>query len=743
MDGSVPLKFNHARALMWFSAAQGLALAAVLFAFVGVAAAMMGALVGSTVCFFCLGLASKYNDDDSPYLKLSEQIAMVGMMAMLPVMLVAGVLPGLLVMLVFAQLALNLQTHDFRRFYTGIVVSFVLICAGAAQTRSGAYLIFFLLYGISLCIALAHAYAAKQAGHDVGRAQAGGVLQATVMLTVVTILVYLLLPRFPAGNLGGRPASSEFYHNSAWEAQARDSSGEALDIARQEQSTAEHQQDGEAPTPQRPAESTPAQSDGFSYHGFENSFSLDPQTPQQAGKGPANGIIAYMRADSPLYLRARIFDRFDGVSWSSSATTLTRFNMEREGLALNVPDRPEFESRRESYEIYVEHNLGDYIPVSAQPARLRFPGTVVAMDAFGQLRSPAPLRSGTAYAAESVLHVRDQRVFAELSYDNLPGYLHLPADMDRRIGALANGIAGDASSGLDAAIRLEQHLRNHYDYDLGSVFTSQGRTPLSSFLFDTKKGHCEYFASALAIMLRTQGIPSRLVTGFSATNQNPLTGFYEIHALDGHAWVEAWVDNQGWVVLEPTAYYDGPMPERQTLSAQQIDRYVERQKRLSDAIGDAEISAGDVLVALWQGAALLFTILLAWLKLAVLQTWPVLLVLAVIALIGLMLWKHYRRYWYEHRLAARVTAYRDSDIREAQTFYLQSIDELLTLRGFSRPAGLSIESFCDWLSDQLAAQVPASLTRDFNTVQYIQGAGLTGQDAAHFRQLFFRLYRVR
>ena len=72
------------------------------------------------------------------------------------------------------------------------------------------------------------------------------------------------------------------------------------------------------------------------------------------------------------------------------------------------------------------------------------------------------------------------------------------------------------------------------------------------FLFETKTGHCEYFASAMAIMLRLQGVPARLVTGFSATNKNPLTGYFEVRALDAHAWVEAYFPAHGWVTFEPT-----------------------------------------------------------------------------------------------------------------------------------------------------------------------------------------------
>jgi hypothetical protein len=76
--------------------------------------------------------------------------------------------------------------------------------------------------------------------------------------------------------------------------------------------------------------------------------------------------------------------------------------------------------------------------------------------------------------------------------------------------------------------------------------------PLSTFLFARKKGHCEYFASAMAVMLRTLGIPSRVVTGFLGGVYNPMTGWQVVRASDAHSWVEAWLPRRGWVTFDPT-----------------------------------------------------------------------------------------------------------------------------------------------------------------------------------------------
>ena len=76
--------------------------------------------------------------------------------------------------------------------------------------------------------------------------------------------------------------------------------------------------------------------------------------------------------------------------------------------------------------------------------------------------------------------------------------------------------------------------------------------PIADFLFVRKRGHCEYFASSMAIMLRTLGIPSRVVNGFRTTEFNDLTGNYVIRASSAHSWVEAYFPNYGWISFDPT-----------------------------------------------------------------------------------------------------------------------------------------------------------------------------------------------
>src|SRR5256884_2285986 len=107
------------------------------------------------------------------------------------------------------------------------------------------------------------------------------------------------------------------------------------------------------------------------------------------------------------------------------------------------------------------------------------------------------------------------------------------------------------STPFDKAVRIESYLRTSYSYTL-NLTGKPGRDPLAHFLFEARAGHCEYFASAMAIMLRTLGIPSREVNGFLPGEYNDLAGDYIVRASDAHSWVEVYFPGDGWQVFDPT-----------------------------------------------------------------------------------------------------------------------------------------------------------------------------------------------
>ena len=129
-------------------------------------------------------------------------------------------------------------------------------------------------------------------------------------------------------------------------------------------------------------------------------------------------------------------------------------------------------------------------------------------------------------------------------------YLQLPA-LDPRIPQLAAQISGSSSNNYDKAAAIETYLKTHYGYTL-QLLGSPVADPLANFLFERKQGHCEYFASSMAVMLRTLHIPSRVVNGFRSDQFNDVTGNYVVRAKNAHSWVEAYFPGYGWITFDPT-----------------------------------------------------------------------------------------------------------------------------------------------------------------------------------------------
>ncbi len=138
-------------------------------------------------------------------------------------------------------------------------------------------------------------------------------------------------------------------------------------------------------------------------------------------------------------------------------------------------------------------------------------------------------------------------------------YLRLPA-VDPRIPRLATRMIGSAANNYDRASTIESYLRNHYGYTL-QLPRTQPADPIANFLFDRKEGHCEYFASSMAVLLRTLGIPSRVVNGFRTNEFNDITGNYVVRAKDAHAWVEAYFPGYGWYPFDPTPSGNTGVPQ--------------------------------------------------------------------------------------------------------------------------------------------------------------------------------------
>jgi hypothetical protein len=181
----------------------------------------------------------------------------------------------------------------------------------------------------------------------------------------------------------------------------------------------------------------------------------------------------------------------------------------------------------------------------------------VGIDQNGALLGPDHDTSRLTYTVFSDVRVPSEEALRSDTATSYPAdlaatYLQLPA-VDERVAELARRIVGDARTPYEKAARIQSYLKDNYAYTLSLTRTDATIDAISDFLLNTKAGHCEYFASSMVILLRSVGVPARLVNGFQMGEQNSITGAYKVRQSDAHSWVEVYfAQSQRWVEFDPT-----------------------------------------------------------------------------------------------------------------------------------------------------------------------------------------------
>jgi transglutaminase-like putative cysteine protease len=312
------------------------------------------------------------------------------------------------------------------------------------------------------------------------------------------------------------------------------------------------------------------------------------------------------------------------------------------------------------------------------------------------------------------------RYTAQLPSFTLRELVALP-HVDPRIPALAQEMTRGAETPAEKARALETRLRTGYGYTL-ELLSHPVADPLAFFLFDRKKGHCEYFASAMAVMLRTLGIPSRVVTGFQSGVYNPMTGWQVIRASDAHSWVEAWIDGRGWTTFDPTPFdtsTGGPgVLARLSLLSDAVSQFWQDWVMSYDlghqvALASRMQSAGrhlrfpdlDELTAGLNHAARRGVRFAPW-------AIGLLGLAAAALLLGPMILKRWRQRAHTRRLARGETERSDATV-----LYQQMLD-LLEKRGFQKPPWLTPLEFARVLRAPEMAELVTEGTAAYNELRF-------------------------
>jgi hypothetical protein len=272
-------------------------------------------------------------------------------------------------------------------------------------------------------------------------------------------------------------------------------------------------------------------------------------------------VVMHIRIDGDdrgsfdLKWRGVALSHFDGRSWSNNRNERPLFPR-LDGLFVLPPRAGGHSSSPHPihYRVVMEPVGMNVFFLAATPESLEGNYGHVAIDDGGGVFNLDPEHPVNRYQATSDIAQTSasslRRAGQAYPPEVLSSYLGLPA-LDSRIPELARKITASADNDYDRAAALETYLRTHFGYSL-QLSRTVPHDPLANFLFERRQGHCEYFASSMAVMLRILGIPSRVVNGFRTGEFNDLTSQYVVRASNAHSWVEAYFPSHGWVAFDPT-----------------------------------------------------------------------------------------------------------------------------------------------------------------------------------------------
>ncbi len=267
--------------------------------------------------------------------------------------------------------------------------------------------------------------------------------------------------------------------------------------------------------------------------------------------------------------------QFQGVKWRGVGLTSYdgkhwyNDNTEQFPLAPVSPERfllpePEGWQNRSHqtlrYRVLLSPLSTDVLFVAAVPRVLTGHLRMITLDQTESLHNPQHGYSPLGYDMVSwagLPSFAQLRAPADYPSDIRLLYLRLPK-LDPRIADLARQITASATNNYDRALAIQTYLRNNFRYTLDPP-AIEPADPIGSFLFKSKQGYCEYFAAAMAIMLRTLEIPSRLVNGFQTGSYNRIGKDFIVRGRDAHSWVEVYFPNYGWITFDPTPADPNPV----------------------------------------------------------------------------------------------------------------------------------------------------------------------------------------
>ena len=292
-------------------------------------------------------------------------------------------------------------------------------------------------------------------------------------------------------------------------------------------------------------------------HAFDGVF------PLRGRLSLSDTVLMEVTAPAPVNLRGAVYDEYTGNGWRvSSASSVPLLGTSVEAAEFGTPDTRAQVRQAVPVEITITAAVPDRRLLSAgEPLAASVEAEGLAGASLSDLIALVPaerLRVGDIYTTVGTVSAAAEPTLLQSGRGYPPEiaerYTQLPRDLSPRIAQLAQQIAGSTESAYAVARQVEQHLRDNYPFTLAIEDPPPLRDSLEHFLFDSQAGYFDYHASAMAILLRTQGIPTRVVTGFvlDPTDLNASTKAYEVTERRAWAWPEVYFVGLGWVEFNPT-----------------------------------------------------------------------------------------------------------------------------------------------------------------------------------------------
>ena len=247
------------------------------------------------------------------------------------------------------------------------------------------------------------------------------------------------------------------------------------------------------------------------------------------------------------YWRSEIFTTYNGQNWEKAD-----IDHLSEDQSTAVPPLPGRREITQSFEITVSHS--DILFAINQPIKTKPSNLLHTLSTDDSL---IPVGETSEYTVTSWVVDLDSRKLREIDYRETPQviydvYLQLPDGLPQRVTDLSIGLTSQSETRFEKTMRIQEYLRRTYPYDLQTPPPPPGQDVVDYFLFDAPSGFCSHFASSMVVMLRSAGVPARLVTGYAHGDYFSSRNAYRVPSSAAHAWVEVYFPIYGWVEFEPT-----------------------------------------------------------------------------------------------------------------------------------------------------------------------------------------------